>query len=184
MTNEEKMLSKGYHIINFELNNLINDQSLIQRYLWYSMGEIIIQSAPGSGNMVAYGADVCGSMMTLLTGNNFACSRIIHTVHDSDIDYEETLNRMQISENIQDVGDVWKGILKSRNIDELVNMSNTLKKYRTCFLPNIKNYIKFWNKNNNENYNKKAMDIIIKDKSNAIKQFTNITDGYIEIIKL
>ena len=182
MTDEEKMLSKGYNEINLELNGLINNQSLIQRYLWYSMGEIILQSEHGIN--VNFAADICGSMMTLLIGSNSECRDIIYNVRNRNTDYEETLKRMQISENIQDVGDEWKEILKCGDIDTLVNMSNILKKYSADFLPCVKYYFEFWCKNYHENFNKQTIDKIIKNKSNAIKQFTNVIDGYIEIIKL
>ncbi len=183
MTEKQMMLCNSYGVIQSELNSLI-DQPLVKRYLWYSMGEIILKSASDTNNVSAYGVDVCGSMMTLLTGNNSKCHEIIYNVMDHNTDYEETLNRMQISENIQEVGDLWKEILKSGNIETLVNLSYILKKYSDDFLPSVKDYIEFWCKNCHENYNKKALDKIIRDKSNAIKQFTKIINGYIEIIKL
>ena len=183
MTEKEMRLSNSYRVIQYELNCLI-DQSLIERYLWYSMGEIILQSASDSVRASAYGGDVCGSMMTLLKDSNDGCNYIIHNVIDHNTDYEKTLNRMQISENIQYLGDEWKKILKGGNIETLVNVSYILKIYSTDFLPGVKDYIEFWCKIANQNYNKKAMGKIIRDKSNAIKQFTKIIDGYIEILKL
>lgn len=183
MTEKEMRLSNSYRVIQYELNCLI-DQSLIERYLWYSMGEIILQSASDSVRASAYGVDVCGNMMTSLIGNNSKCHDIIYNVMDKNTDYEETLNRMQISENIQDIGDEWEKILKGGNIDTLVNVSDILKIYSTDFLPGVKGYIEFWNKHDREKYNKQALNKIIRDKSNEIKQFTKIIDGYIEILKL
>ena len=53
MTEKEMRLSNSYRVIQYELNCLM-DQSLIERYLWYSMGEIILQSASDSVRASAY----------------------------------------------------------------------------------------------------------------------------------
>jgi len=172
-------LIKSYRDIEHSLDN-ITTYRIGSDYIWYSIGEIILNSLPEVNT--DHGYDLCGSMLSVITGSNSRCHDIINDIRDYRKDYEDILNLMQVSGDIQEVGEAWKKILISGDLESIIDMTDTLKLFRTKFLPAVKKYIEFWYESYHKNYNTSPLDKIIKIKSNRIKQFTDIVDGYIQVM--
>ena len=92
---------------------------------------------------------------------------------------------MQVSNDIIDLGAIWKGIIRSDEPGQMLAMYVSVEGFADFFLPSLKKYIEnFYASYTSVSCNIKSLNKIIKFKSNLNKKFIKMLDGYNEIRRI